>query len=190
MMRGLTPVAANFNSNWYGKKKQISGYITQHHQAIMYALIFLFNIRIRVKNSSDNIVADSGLLACSQRSARLDKIAAGGGYRIEVEGLINDQVAWYGDRSHITVIANQSTDPIMIAMSYTGDVLPNPATTISPAASATNVPTDSAILIRFDHGVVPATISTNSIRVTDGLIPVHLKCDVRHIIKFIFMRWL
>jgi hypothetical protein len=131
------------------------------------------DIRIRAINAAGDLAAESGLLSCSLHTAQLTKIKAGTGYRVEVEGLIGDQVHWFGQSENVEVIAGQSTDPVVVEMAYQGDDQTPPTATILPAHGTANVPTNTDVTIRFSEDVVEASVADgNSIVLSYGVDPV------------------
>lgn len=130
------------------------------------------HIRLRVKDASEQIVAESAPLSCSLHTATLDGVKAGSGYRLEVDALIGEEVAWYGDSADVTVVAGKSTPPILVEMNYMGAEGPPPTATIWPEDADTNLHTEIAITIAFDRAMVPASLNTDSVVVSDGDGPI------------------
>jgi hypothetical protein len=124
-------------------------------------------IRIRAVNPDGETAAETGLLACSLHSAQLTNLKPGSGYRVEVEGLIGDQVQWFGKSGE--VIAGQSAESVVVEMTYRGDDQTPPTATILPAHGTANVPTHTAVTIRFSEDVVKASVASgNSILLSSG----------------------
>jgi hypothetical protein len=124
-------------------------------------------IRARAVNTDGPAAAETSLLDCSASSAKLTDLTPGDRYRIEVEGLIGDQVQWFGQLGE--VIAGQSTDPVVVEVAYQGDDQTPPTATMLPADGTTNVPPHTAVTIRFSEDVVKASVASgNTIRLNSG----------------------
>ncbi len=124
---------------------------------------------VNVQVINDSVAIAPRQRPCNEHGVDMTEIPAGSGYQVVVDGLIGDVVTWQGSSdSNITVIAGQAADPVTVAMDYIGDDSDPPTATTSPADLAADVDTDTVISIAFSEAVVEASLTGESIIVSDG----------------------
>jgi hypothetical protein len=100
---------------------------------------------------------------CLKHSGQIDKVPAGSGISVVVNGLVTSELAWSGQAGNLVVRPGEITQAGTVTMKYIGnDTEPPEVLSTAPSHGAEAVPLDSLITVVFsEEMVLTIMVATN-----------------------------
>ena len=125
-----------------------------------------------VRNSSGTQVG-SGNWSCSAHTGTITNIPEGGTYSIVIEGISGGAANWRGQKTGISITANQNTSAGSIVMTYVGtDYVAPVVQSVSPANNSTGISVAPSITATFTEDMLSVFIDSTTFTLKQGSTPV------------------